>query len=69
MKEEPEVLFEELLERAKAGEPKAQTEVILCGFVQSYLLLIPKIALPAAKLLSLPQLNCVCLDAKLFKKR
>uniref|UniRef100_A0A8V0Y4K7 Wolframin n=1 Tax=Gallus gallus TaxID=9031 RepID=A0A8V0Y4K7_CHICK len=27
MKEEPEVLFEELLERAKAGEPKAQTEV------------------------------------------
>lgn len=32
MKEEPEVLFEELLERAKAGEPKAQTEVILCGF-------------------------------------
>lgn len=29
MKEEPEVLFEELLERAKAGEPKAQTEVIL----------------------------------------
>ncbi|XP_019408772.1 PREDICTED: wolframin [Crocodylus porosus] len=26
-KEEPEVLFEELLERAKAGEPKAQTEV------------------------------------------
>lgn len=32
MKEEPEVLFEELLERAKAGEPKAQTEVILCCF-------------------------------------
>lgn len=32
MKEEPEVLFEELLERAKAGEPKAQTEVILYGF-------------------------------------
>jgi len=30
MKEEPEVLFEELLERAKAGEPKAQTEVMLC---------------------------------------
>lgn len=29
MKEEPEVLFEELLERAKAGEPKAQTEVSL----------------------------------------
>ncbi|OPJ70900.1 wolframin isoform A [Patagioenas fasciata monilis] len=27
MKEDPEVLFEELLERAKAGEPKAQTEV------------------------------------------
>ncbi|KAJ7410612.1 wolframin isoform B [Willisornis vidua] len=27
MREEPEVLFEELLERAKAGEPKAQTEV------------------------------------------
>ncbi|GAB0188120.1 wolframin [Grus japonensis] len=27
MKEEPEGLFEELLERAKAGEPKAQTEV------------------------------------------
>lgn len=29
MKEEPEVLFEELLERAKAGEAKAQTEVII----------------------------------------
>ncbi|KAH0616344.1 hypothetical protein JD844_027381 [Phrynosoma platyrhinos] len=27
MMEEPEILFEELLERAKAGEPKAQTEV------------------------------------------
>lgn len=32
MKEEPEVLFEELLERAKAGEPKAQTEVISYAF-------------------------------------
>lgn len=29
MKEEPEVLSEELLERAKAGESKAQTEVIV----------------------------------------
>ncbi|CAM2113520.1 unnamed protein product [Caretta caretta] len=27
MKEEPEVLFEDLLEKAKAGEPKAQTEM------------------------------------------
>lgn len=35
MKEEPEVLFEELLERAKAGEPKAQTEVIIYGFLSS----------------------------------
>lgn len=32
MKEEPEMLFEELLERAKAGEPKAQTEVIIYVF-------------------------------------
>lgn len=38
-------------------------------FVCPRLLLIPKMALPAAGLLSLPQLNCVCLDAKLFKER